>query len=225
MGHREKAKRITSINDYNAEDFVLDPLETEDELERRLPEIWNIEDDEIRNRTVDVFIRACPAYFWELPTSSSGNHHPKDERGRFGNWLHTKRVFMMYSNLAESDRELGALSEHDIDCGKSAALIHDMLKYGWPSDNHPHTVDDHPIIAAEVAREMGGLPDHVYNLIYTHMGPWNSPKVPKGTNERLLHRADKAVSPDWATIGVYRPSKELTEELGVVGYNSDGEEL
>lgn len=211
--HRDKASRVTSIRNS---------LDDEGELHRRLPEIWDIDDDEIRQKTIDCFLRACPDYFWERPTTSTGKYHPEDERGEYGNWLHTKRVYIQYSNLAESDVELGVLSEWERDCGKSAALIHDMMKYGWPSDGNEHTVSDHDIIAAEVAREIGDLPNEVYLMCHAHMGPWGDGKTPEGVNELLLHRADKAVSPDWSTIGVYYPSEELRDHLDAVGYDAEG---
>jgi len=211
--HREKAERITSIRNS---------LDSVEELERRLPEVTLIEDDEIREKTIQCFIKACPDAFWERPTTSTGKYHPEDERGVYGNWLHTKRVFIQYANLSETDVEMGTLTEWERDCGKSAALLHDMMKYGWPSNNNEHTVSEHDIIAAEVARELGGLPDEVYNMIHAHMGPWGSGKEPETHNEILLHRADKAVSPDWSTIGVYEPSDELIEELNVVGYDDNG---
>lgn len=214
--HRKKAKRITSIRNS---------LDSEDELERRLPEIWDIEDDEIRQKTIDCFLDVCPDYFWKKPTTSTGKYHPEDERGKYGNLLHTKRVFIQYSNLSESDVEMGVLTEWERDCGKSAALIHDMMKYGWPSDNNQHTVNDHDIIAAEVAKHVCDLPNEVYLLCHSHAGPWGAGKEPETRNELLLHRADKAVSPDWSTIGVYYPSDELVEELNTVGYDSDGREL
>lgn len=212
----KKAERVTSIRNS---------LDSEEELERRLPEIWDIEDDEIREKTIDTFIRACPDYFWERPTSSTGKYHPKDERGEYGNWLHTKRVYIQYCNLARVDVEMGRLSEYEYDCGKAAALLHDMMKYGWPSDNNQHTQDDHDVIAADVAKYIGGLPPEVYLPIHAHMAKWGEGKEPETLNEWLLHRADKAVAPDWSTIGVYYPADELTEELNTVGYDSDGREI
>lgn len=212
MRHRDKARRIDSIQS----------TWPKDELEERLPEIWEIEDDEIREKTIQCFNLACPDHFWVRPSSSTGKYHPEDERGEYGNWLHTKRVYIQTANLTESDVELGVMTEYQRDCLKSAALLHDMMKYGWPSDDNAHTVDDHDIIAAEVARYIGELPDEVVLPIHGHMGPWGKGKVPEGTFELLLHRADKAVSPDWATIGVQNPSKELREHLNVVGYDVEG---
>lgn len=213
--HKEKAERITSVKNT---------LDSRDELERRLPELWDIENETIREKTIDCFLTACPDYFWERPTSSTGKYHPKDERGEYGNVLHTKRVYIQYCNLARVDVEMGRLSEYGYNCGKSAALLHDMMKYGWPSDNNEHTQDDHDVIAAAVAEHLGDLPAAVYLPIHAHMAKWGEGKEPETTNEWLLHRADKAVSPNWADIGVYYPSDEI-QSLGVTGFDEDGGEI
>jgi hypothetical protein len=211
----KKAERVTSVKNSL----------TGSELRRRLPEIWEIENDDIREKTARCYLRACPDYFWERPTSSSGNYHPKDERGDYGNWLHTKRVYIQFCNLARVDVEMGLLSEYEFACGQSAALLHDMMKYGWPSSNNEHTVEDHDVIASEVAQHIGDLPPEVYLTIHAHMSKWGGGKNPETRLEWLLCRADKAVSPDWSTIGVIEPADELTEGLNVVGYDSSGNEL
>jgi len=211
----KKVERITSVR--NSIDGS--------ELRRRLPELWYIEDDEIRKKTARCFLTACPDYFWERPTTSTGKYHPEDERGKYGNVLHTKRVFIQYSNIASVDKDMDRLSEYEYSCGRSAALLHDMMKYGWPSDNNTHTQDDHDVIASEVAQHLGDLPPEVYNPISAHMAKWGEGKKPETLNEWLLHRADKAVSPDWSTIGVHEPAEELVEELNTVGYDSDGTKI
>lgn len=211
----KKAERVTTVKNS---------IDGESELRHRLPEIWLIDDDEIRGKTITTFLTACPDYFWELPTTSTGKYHPRDERGEYGNWLHTKRVFMQYQSLARVDVEMGLLTEYEYDCGKSAALLHDMMKYGWPSHGNQHTQDDHDVIAADVAKHIGDLPSDVYLPIHAHMAKWGEGKEPETRNEWLLHRADKAVSPEWATEGgVYKPSDRLVEEHNVLGYDEDGD--
>lgn len=220
--HSDKARRITVIRDWNSEDYDLPPLESETELERRLPEIMHIDDEELQQQTKDAFMEACPAYFWERPSSSSGKYHPVDERGKYGNWLHTKRVFIQYCNLASVDLAMDRITKHQFECGKSAALLHDMMKYGWPSDNNSHTVDSHDVIASAVSKHMTRLPDEVTDMIHSHMSKWGEGRNPETVNQWLLCRADKAVSPEWSTIGVYHPAKELIEELNIVGYEFNG---
>jgi len=68
----EKAKRI---------DGVKNSLHSEEELRRRLPEIDAIYDEEVRDTTIDYFLRACPDYFWKRAASATGKYHPPDESG------------------------------------------------------------------------------------------------------------------------------------------------
>jgi len=81
-------------------DRVRNSLHSEEELLRRLPEINAIYDEDTRDSVIRTFLKGCPDYFWERPSSSSGKYHSVDERGKYGNWIHTKRVFAEYSNIS-----------------------------------------------------------------------------------------------------------------------------
>jgi hypothetical protein len=199
----DKAKRINRVrNDL-----------TEDELIRWLPEIDAIYDEEIRNATIKTFLDGCPSYFWTKPTSSTGKYHSPDERGKHGNVIHTKRVFATYANMSESYLEAHEITERQREAGKAAALIHDMMKYGWPSDGNEHTQSNHDIIAAEVARHIGGVPNEVYLLIHGHMGSWGEGMVPENNRQWLFHLADKAASGiDEDKLAVYYPAQEIVDE-------------
>lgn len=183
-----------------------------DELIRLLPEIDAIYDEELRNGVIRAYMKGCPDYFWKRPSSSTGKYHSVDERGKYGNWLHTKRVFAEYCNISESWVELGVITPKQKEEGKAAALLHDMMKYGWPSDGNDHTVNNHDIIAADVARNIGELPEAVEKLILSHMGPWAEGPNPETPQERLLHTADKSAARAENDIGVYFPAEELLEE-------------
>lgn len=192
-------------------DRVQNELYSEEELLRRLPEIDAIYDEELRNGVIRTFMRGCPDYFWERASSSTGKYHSPDEREQYGNWLHTKRVFAEYANISESWVEMGTISPKEKEQGKAAALIHDMMKYGWPSEQNDHTVNNHDLIAADVAENIGGMPDPVVRLIEVHMGPWGEGPNPEAPAERLLHTADKSASRQYNDVGVYYPADELLE--------------
>jgi len=179
-----KAKRINRI----------DNSLSNEELFRLLPEINLINDETIRQHTIQTFLYGCPDYFWTRPTSSTGNHHSPDESGEFGNLIHTKRVFVEYDNIVESYVEADVLTEWQADCGRAAALVHDMLKYGWPSEQNSHTTTDHDCIAGAVARHIGGLPDECARLIEAHNGPWYDGPTSDTQHEWLFHSADKSAS-------------------------------
>lgn len=216
----EKAKRVNSIRNS---------LWSEEELIRRLPEVDAIYDEEIRQCVIDTFINGCPDYFWERPTSSSGKYHSPDERGKHGNWLHTKRVFAKYVDMSESYWEAGEITHEQREAGKAAALLHDMMKYGWPSAGNDHTVNNHDIIGAEVARDIGGCSNEIYLLIHGHMGPWAEGMTPENDRQWLLHFADKAAaSTDEDDLAVYFPAQELQDEfpdLNVIEVGEDDEPI
>jgi hypothetical protein len=205
-------------------DRVQNNLTSEDELVRRLPEIDAIYDEELRECVVRTFLKGCPSYFWEKPTSSTGKYHSPDERGKHGNWLHTKRVFAAYANMSESYLEAHKITEWEREAGKAAALIHDMMKYGWPSAGNQHTVNNHDIIAAEVARHIGECPNEVYLLIHGHMGSWAKGMTPENERQWLFHLADKsAAGTDEDDLAVYYPSSELQDafpDLQVIEHES-----
>ena len=213
----EKAERVNRIRNS---------LHSEDELVRRLPEIDAIYNEEIRDATVRTFLDGCPDYFWELPTSSTGKYHSPDERGKHGNWIHTKRVFATYANMSESYLEAHEITERQREAGKAAALIHDMMKYGWPSDGNEHTQQNHDVIAAEVARHIGEVPNEVYLLIHGHMGPWGEGMLPENDRQWLFHFADKSASGvDEDDLAVYYPASEILEEVPDINVieHEDGE--
>ena len=193
-------------------DRIHNSLYSEEELIRRLPEIDAIYVEELREDVIRTFMRGCPDYFWERPSSSSGKYHSVDERGKYGNWIHTKRVFAEYCNISESWVELSAITPEQKEQGKAAALVHDMMKYGWPSENNDHTVNCHDEVAAEVAMHIGEMPDDVVRLIATHMGPWGEGPNPETPQELLLHTADKSAAREKNDIGIYYPAEELLDE-------------
>ena len=193
-------------------DRIHNSLYSEEELLRRLPEIDAIYVEEIRDAVIRTFMRGCPDYFWERPSSSSGKYHSVDERGKYGNWIHTKRVFAEYCNISESWVELGAITPEQKEQGKAAALVHDMMKYGWPSEQNDHTVNSHDEVAAEVALHIGEMDDDIVRLIATHMGPWGEGPNPETRNEILLHTADKSAAREKNDIGIYYPAEELLDE-------------
>lgn len=193
---------------------IKNSLYSEDELIRRLPEIDYIDDDNVRDATIRTFMDGCPDYFWERPTSSTGKYHSDDECGIHGNWLHTKRVFAEYANVSRSHVQAENISEYERDCGMSAALIHDMLKYGWPSEQNEHTVSNHDLIGQQVADNIGEAPELVGRLVAVHNGPWHDGPEPETQHEWLFHGADmSAAGIHEDNRAVYDPADELTDKI------------
>lgn len=191
---------------------VKNNLWTEDDVRYWLSEVEYIEDDTLREQTIDAILTVCPDYFTERPSSSTGKYHSVDERGKYGNLIHTKRVFAEYCNLAESWVKMDLLSEREVDEGRAAALLHDMMKYGWQSDRNGHTVDDHDLVIGDAVMHMTELPESIVRLLVTHMGPWAEGPEPRTYPEILLHTADKSAARESNDIGVYDVPEEVLEE-------------
>ena len=182
------------------------------EVLRKLPEINEIENKNIRENVVDAFVNLCPDYFWSVPASSSGNYHPKDHRDARGLWLHTKRAFTEYERFAPSFYHQERINKNDLDYGRSAILLHDMFKYGWPKQNH--TTKNHDTLAAEILEENTDLDQKIIDCVDSHNGPWYKGSDPDTDLELLHHMADMAASdvnnPD---IAVLDPSRELKKSF------------
>lgn len=210
----EKAKRINRVKNTL----------TEDELHRRLPEVSLILEEGIYDKTVQTFLNGCPEYFWELPSSSTGKYHAVDERGEYGNWIHTKRVFTTYLSISRTFLEQHLITEFEREAGKSAALIHDMLKYGWPSENREHTASNHDIIGSDVARHIGELPRETWGSIHAHNGAWADGKNPETDWEQILHLADYVASkPVLGHAKIWEPAEEIVEAYPEIGTLTENE--
>jgi hypothetical protein len=195
---------------------------TEEELRRRLPEVSLLMDQDVEKATVRSFLKGCPDYFWELASSSTGKYHAVDERGLHGNWIHTKRVFVAYLALSRTYLEQGLITELEREAGKSAALIHDMLKYGWPSQNREHTASDHDIIGSDVSRYIGGASEATWSPIHAHNGAWADGKNPETDFEQILHLADYTASkPVLGNPKIWNPADEILDEFPDIETLSD----
>lgn len=194
---------------------------------RWLPEINEIEGS-LRRQTIDVFVEHCPAYFWEVPASSSGKYHPPDHRGRHGLVLHTKRAFVAYERLASSYIEQALVDHGEVNCGRAAILLHDLFKYGKvPAEQEMqivtclqstgelpdgvHTESSHDVIAAQYFRENTDLPEPVLRCVETHNGPWGEGDAPATDLEQLHHMADMIASSEDSRFAVMDPCEELRE--------------
>lgn len=193
-------------------------LLTRETLLTKLPEIEQIEDEFVREETIEAMLCGCPEYYWEYPSSSTGKYHPPDERGLYGNWLHVKRVFLNFEQIARSYEERGKIDEYERDLGRSAVFLHDMFKFGFPSEQNENTVDDHDLLAGEFVRKMTDLPEEVARCCETHNGPWADGPSPETELEELVHLADMVSAPRHMTHGVYEPTEELISECNVDGF-------
>jgi len=185
------------------------------ELERRLPEIQEIERTELREEVTRIFLEEVPEYFWDVPASSTGKYHPSDHNQDHGLWIHTKRAFTAFQRLSRSYENQGRINLYQKECGKAAILLHDMFKYGIPPERQDHTVSEHDVIAARFLEKNSDLPEEVIGCVESHNGPdgWGKGKAPETDLEQIHHLADMIASDKNGYFKILKPSDELREYL------------
>lgn len=78
-----------------------------------------------------VFDKA-PAYFWLVPSSSTGKYHPPQSNGQSGLVRHTAMV----CTIAETLARIYSLEDEERDILIAGCLLHDIVKYGFDMQNH-----------------------------------------------------------------------------------------
>ncbi|WP_226041233.1 HD domain-containing protein [Natrinema sp. DC36] len=204
-----------------------------EEVLRRFPEIEDIDgsecnphseidgdstdspsDSDLADEVVNVLTEA-PNYFWTAPAAS--NHHQVEHQSRHGLWLHTKRVCTAFDGLYQSMVNQGFMSDEDVECGRAACIIHDILKYGEPPTSVDGTVNNHDVIAAEWLEANFDLPDKVVDAVESHMGPWGKGDNPTTHLEQMVHIADMTASREGWRIPVKDPHETLEDAFPRVG--------
>ena len=138
-------------------------------------ELNDIQDDNLRQFAAQLLANA-PEYFFTIPASSSGKHHPYFAREVGGLVKHTRCVIF----YAECNAESFNFDSHTKDLAIIAALAHDIKKQG-DSDAKNYTVWEHPELAYNFILEMQNTYPNlisvedatvVANAILSHMGKW-----------------------------------------------------
>jgi len=143
---------------------------------------------EFRDLTEET-LKVAPVAFWTRECSLK--YHPVDERGTYGNLIHTIRVARLVLVIVASC----GYGRWTIDKVLSEGLLHDVCRHGldgtsqWSHKNHPRLVrqlmDNNRIGLDSPVRE-GLLED-----IEKHMGRWNNPSyAPQLRSSEILHLAD-----------------------------------
>lgn len=190
------------------------PPTTVEGVREWLPEVTDIETDEVRGATIDALLDV-PAYFWSAPAAKY--HHPPDHRGRHGLVLHVKRVCTKFERMTDSMTMQGHLSDTDIDHGRAACLLHDCFKYGSPPTAVDSTVSNHDVIAAQWADTETSVPDGVVAAINQHMGPWGSGANPTSHLAQMVHIADLHASDENSgNIAIKEPNDILQQKFPTV---------
>jgi 23S rRNA maturation-related 3'-5' exoribonuclease YhaM len=167
----------------------------------------------IENESIRLFGEKCiqtiPPYFWEIPASSSLKYHAAYACTKpLGLAKHTVALvrFLNYMFSIESIGDQFTSRERDL--LRIAGMMHDTMKSGTQADYEKshYTKFNHPLLAADLIRNMDGLPkdeiEFIAHCIEPHMGQWNTDKrypdiiLPKPSDKYqiILHLADYLAS-------------------------------
>jgi HD superfamily phosphohydrolase YqeK len=168
--------------------------------------------DTIKNEELREFAHFCidniPAYFWNIPASSSGKYHPVTDLGEGGLVRHSLMVYRIALDLLTQNNITDATF---CDMVKFAALFHDCCKAGVHNDPAPNTVHEHPTLAVILLSEIADsfqptetfevILAKICNAIESHMGRWTTSKyssielpIPETELAMLVHTADYIAS-------------------------------
>lgn len=164
------------------------------------------ENEDIKN-FAERCIDAIPLYFWHVGASSTGKYHPSYALGELGLARHTCALVRFLNYMLSIDCVKNDFTSRERDLMRVAGIMHDSMKSGTDEDyaSNKYTKFEHPILAANNIRKMGGLPTDEIELIATaiesHMGQWNSDRrsgvilpVPTNKYQKLVHLADYLAS-------------------------------
>lgn len=206
------------LDDFNTGDSTVTPSSgqvdlDDEEVMRRMPHIAEIEKQRIRDEVIHVTSES-PEYFWEVPASNSGHHHPIC-RKECGLWAHTLMGATAYERLAETYINQDLISEFELECGRAAILLHDQRKNGDPEEPGTYSTDHHDLHMADVISTTSALPMKVVDAVETHMGPWYDGPEPDTPLQKLVHNADMIASTATITAKVYGSVPKELDEIGV----------
>lgn len=144
-------------------------------------------------------LKMAPEYFWHIPASSTGKHHPSFAQGEGGLVRHTLAALEVANQLLRGYPQ----TEEDRDNIIIALILHDTIKRDYPDTGK--TVEEHPSLPRKYYQNLAvmiGEEDytHIMDLIETHMGIWYvSPKPEYGriSPAEIVHLADFIASKNW----------------------------
>lgn len=167
------------------------------------------------------FLDRVPEYFWTVPASATGKHHPEHDLGDGGLARHSLMVYRWLKLLLEANEQ----DMSDFLPGMVfACLFHDCCKLGLPEKvDLERTAFEHPLLAAKFVLDNAerfakenkdfletSIEDEdafkhnvavAVSAIETHMGKWNTSKYsevvlpkPKTPIQYMVHLADYIAS-------------------------------
>jgi 23S rRNA maturation-related 3'-5' exoribonuclease YhaM len=151
-------------------------------------ELELIVDSNIREFTKKCLGKA-PEYFWTIPSSSTGKHHPPDENSEGGAVLHVRKAV----KIAEDLCIMYNISGITRDCIISATIMHDLAKLGYPNQEL-YTVNGHGALWIRIAEQIekpqkimtSDTLSMIGRLIGCHMGRFDIPYTISNSDKPTL---------------------------------------
>lgn len=173
--------------------------------------------------SVEIVLDMLPDYFYEIPASSSGQHHPLFSLGEGGLVRHVKVAMRILEELF-NDEAFCTYDDYTKDLIRMALLLHDGFKSGVTYSGH--TCFNHPVIMSDFILENKDEllisdedAEFVSRMILSHMGPWNRDKdgniimpVPESNEELLVHLCDYIASRNF--LSVHFENNEIADSAG-----------
>jgi len=161
-------------------------------------ELFFIKDLENRKEAEEL-LKKIPAYFKEIPASSTGKYHPAYSLGEGGLYRHTRAAMLIAQELFN----LYKFTDEEKDDIMIALMFHDALKQGTKDEKDGYSLHEHPLLAATFILEKSNFKrkDQIAPLIRSHMGQWTkspySPFIlplPETETEKFVHLCDYIAS-------------------------------
>lgn len=183
----------------------------------------NYINNEIFRKVIATFLDTVPAYFQEVPASSSGKYHPFYALGRGGLVRHTKAAVKIAEDLLSLDYNKERFPTFYQDVIISSLIIHDCYKQGTDDSGSGHTEMLHPEICADQfwyfidnfqfdyvlnsfeINEIKQFKSAVSTCVQSHMGQWNANgklPVPKTPLAYFVHMCDYLASRKYLIVDV-----------------------
>lgn len=180
------------------------------ELEQAFePELAGLKHHQVRSAVTFIIRELAPKEVVFMPSSSTGTHHPQDERVLGGWVMHGKRVVLMCKHLAR----VFDLPSYETDVLVAAAIVHDLYQYGdghitllgQLKTGHLKTDVSH---AAKLAEDIVGsellvscnyaetiVLREIADTVRWHSGRWGSERDGENFSRALAHVWEKGGSP------------------------------
>ena len=198
-----------------------------------MKQIYNTILGTFENEDIKEFAKKCidtaPPYVFKVAASSTGKYHPQFALGDGGLARHTVALVRILNHIFGVESVANKFTSRERDLLRVAGIAHDMMKSGTQEEyeKNKYTKFDHPLRAANMVRDLKGLPieekEYIASAIESHMGQWNESKrdpgiiLPKPETDAqiLLHVCDYLASRKDIDVKFDAPIPEVKQKKDV----------